>query len=88
MNNQGSLSELDSVGMTAFIECVRGCKYGPAQGSLAAFVTPSMESAMYRRMRVWDDVRGEMKGRQAERSWSSQQKITTAGHTEGCDFCI
>ncbi len=45
-----TLSELDSVGMTAFIECVRGGRYDPAQGTLTAFVTPFIESAMRRHM--------------------------------------
>ena len=45
-----TLSELDSVGMTAFIECVRGGKYDPAQGTLATFVTPFIESAMRRHL--------------------------------------
>ncbi len=45
-----TLSELDSVGMVAFIECVRGGRYDPAQGTLTAFVTPFIESAMRRHM--------------------------------------
>ena len=45
-----TLSELDSVGMVAFIECVRGGRYDPAQGTLAAFVTPFIEAAMRRHL--------------------------------------
>ncbi len=45
-----TLSELDGVGMVAFIECVRGGRYDPAQGTLTAFVTPFIEAAMRRYM--------------------------------------
>ena len=45
-----TLSELDSVGMVAFIECVRNGRYDQTQGTLAAFVTPFIESAMRRHM--------------------------------------
>ncbi len=36
--------------MVAFIECVRGGRYDPAQGTLTAFVTPFIEAAMRRYM--------------------------------------
>ena len=45
-----TLSELDSVGMMAFIECVRGERFDPTQGTLAAFVTPFIEASMRRHM--------------------------------------
>lgn len=45
-----TLSELDSVGMVAFIECMRGGRYDPAQGTLTAFVAPFIEAAMRRHM--------------------------------------
>ena len=45
-----TLSELDSVGMVAFIECVRNGRYDQTQGTLTAFVTPFIEAAMRRYM--------------------------------------
>lgn len=49
-NTKETLSELESVGMLAFVECVRGGRYDPAQGTLTAFVTPFIEAAMRRHM--------------------------------------
>ncbi len=45
-----TLSELGSVGMVVFIECVRGGRYDPAHGPLTAFVTPFIEASMRRHM--------------------------------------
>jgi DNA-directed RNA polymerase specialized sigma subunit len=42
------LSDLESVGMTAFIECVRGGEYNPDKGKLSTYVYPFIEGAMRR----------------------------------------
>lgn len=43
-----TLSELESVGITAFIECVRSGKYDSAQGALTTYVVPFIDGAMRR----------------------------------------
>ena len=43
-----TLSELESVGMTAFIECVRSGRYDSAQGALTTYVVPFLDGAMRR----------------------------------------
>lgn len=42
------LSDLESVGMTAFIECVRGGGHEPNRGKLTTYVYPFVEGAMRR----------------------------------------
>ena len=43
-----TLSELESVGLTAFLECVRSGKYDSAQGALTTYVVPFLDGAMRR----------------------------------------
>ena len=43
-----TLSELESVGMTAFLECIRSGKYDSAQGALTTYVVPFIDGAMRR----------------------------------------
>lgn len=43
-----TLSELESVGMTAFIECIRSGKYDSAQGALTTYAVPFIDGAMRR----------------------------------------
>lgn len=43
-----TLSELESVGITAFLECVRSGKYDSAQGALTTYVVPFLDGAMRR----------------------------------------
>ena len=43
-----TLSELESVGILAFLECVRSGKYDSAQGALTTFVVPFIDGAMRR----------------------------------------
>lgn len=44
------LSELESVGMTAFLECVRSGRYDSAQGALTTYVVPFLDGAMRRHL--------------------------------------
>lgn len=43
-----TLSELESVGMLAFIECVRSGRYNDAQGALTTYAVPFIDGAMRR----------------------------------------
>ena len=43
-----TLSELESVGMTAFLECIRSGRYDSAQGALTTYVVPFIDGAMRR----------------------------------------
>lgn len=43
-----TLSELESVGMTAFLECIRSGKYDSAQGALITYTVPFIDGAMRR----------------------------------------
>ena len=43
-----TLSELEGVGMTAFLECVRSGRYDSAQGALTTYVVPFIDGAMRR----------------------------------------
>ena len=43
-----TLSELESVGILAFLECVRSGKYDSTQGSLTTFIVPFLDGAMRR----------------------------------------
>ena len=43
-----TLSELESVGMTAFLECIRSGKYDSAQGALTTYTVPFIDGAMRR----------------------------------------
>lgn len=45
-----TLSELESVGMTAFLECVRSGRYDSAQGALTTYVVPFLDGAMRRHL--------------------------------------
>lgn len=44
------LFDLESVGMAAFIECVRGGDYDPEKGALSTYVVPRIDGAMRRHM--------------------------------------
>ena len=43
-----TLTELESVGMTAFIECIRSDRYDSAQGALTTYVVLFLDGAMRR----------------------------------------
>ena len=43
-----TLSELESVGMTVFLECVQSGKYDNTQGALTTYVVPFLDGAMRR----------------------------------------
>ena len=43
-----TLSELESVGMTTFLECIRSGRYDSAQGALTTYVVPFIDGAMRR----------------------------------------
>ena len=45
-----TLSELESVGMTAFLECVRSGNYDAGQGLLTTYVVPFLDGAMRRHL--------------------------------------
>ena len=45
-----TLSELESVGMTAFLECIRGGRYNSEQGALTTYVVPFLDGAMRRHL--------------------------------------
>ena len=44
------LSDLESVGMVAFIECIRSGDYDPGKGALTTYVVPRIDGAMRRHM--------------------------------------
>ena len=43
-----TLSDLEIVGMTAFLECIRSGKYDSTQGALTTYVVPFIDGAMRR----------------------------------------
>lgn len=43
-----TLSELESVGMTAFLECIRSGRYDSAQGALTTYAVPFIDGVMRR----------------------------------------
>ena len=45
-----AVSELENVGITAFLECVRSGKYDSAQGALTTYVVPFIDGAMRRHL--------------------------------------
>lgn len=48
--SEETLSDLESVGMVAFIECIRSGDYDPEKGALSTYVVPRIDGAMRRHM--------------------------------------